>query len=92
MNYTLNQLQIFVKIVQLKSVTKASEALDLSQPAVSIQLKKFQEQFDFPLTEVIGRRIYITEFGNEIAAAAQNIIDQIEAINFKTQAYKGKIT
>jgi DNA-binding transcriptional LysR family regulator len=92
MNYTLNQLQIFVKIVQLKSVTKASEALDLSQPAVSIQLKKFQEQFDFPLTEVIGRRIYITEFGNEIAAAAQNIIDQIEAINFKTQAYKGQIT
>ena len=42
MNYTLHQLQIFLKVTQLKSITKASEALFLSQPAVSIQLKKFQ--------------------------------------------------
>ena len=40
MNYTLNQLQIFRKVTQKESVTKASEELYLSQPAVSIQLKK----------------------------------------------------
>ena len=39
MNYTLNQLQIFLKVVQTQSVTKASEELHLTQPAVSIQLK-----------------------------------------------------
>ena len=61
MNYTLNQLQIFLKIAQIKSVTKASEALNLTQPAVSIQLKNFQAQFEIPLTEVVGRRIYITD-------------------------------
>lgn len=55
MNYTLNQLQIFLKIVQTQSVTKAAEELHLTQPAVSIQLKNFQEHFDIPLTEVIGR-------------------------------------
>ncbi|MFN5423472.1 MAG: LysR family transcriptional regulator, partial [bacterium] len=36
MNYTLNQLNIFLKIVQTKSITKASEELNLTQPAVSI--------------------------------------------------------
>jgi len=92
MNYTLNQLQIFLKIVQTKSVTKASEELYLSQPAVSIQLKKFQEQFDIPLTEIIGRKIYITDFGLEIAEAAENIINQIYAINHKTLAYRGQLT
>ncbi len=92
MNYTLNQLQIFLKIVQTKSVTKASEELHLTQPAVSIQLKNFQDQFDMPLTEVVGRKIYITDFGQEIAAAAQNIIDQVYAINYKTLAYKGQLT
>jgi DNA-binding transcriptional LysR family regulator len=92
MNYTLNQLQIFLKIVQTQSVTKASEELYLSQPAVSIQLKKFQEQFDIPLTEIIGRKIYITDFGLEIAEAAETIINQIYAINHKTLAYKGKLT
>lgn len=92
MNYTLNQLQIFLKIVQTKSVTKASEELHLTQPAVSIQLKNFQEQFDIPLTEVVGRKIYITDFGLEIAEAAENIINQVYAINNKTLAFKGKLT
>ncbi|MDT8347201.1 MAG: LysR family transcriptional regulator, partial [Flavobacteriaceae bacterium] len=63
MNYTLHQLQVFVKVVEHRSVTKASEALFLSQPAVSIQLKNFQEQFKIPLIEVIGRKVYITDFG-----------------------------
>ncbi len=92
MNYTLNQLQIFLKIVQKQSVTKAAEELHLTQPAVSIQLKNFQDQFDIPLTEVIGRKIYITDFGKEIADAAENIINQVYEINYKTLAFKGQIT
>lgn len=92
MNYTLNQLQIFLKVVKTQSVTKASEELHLTQPAVSIQLKKFQDQFEIPLTEVVGRKIYITDFGHEIAEAAENIITQVYAINFKTLAFKGQLT
>ena len=73
-------------------MTKASEELFLTQPAVSIQLKNFQDQFEIPLTEVIGRKIYITDFGREIAEAAENIINQVYAINYKTLAYKGQLT
>jgi len=91
MTYTLNQLQIFLKVVQTQSVTKASEELHLTQPAVSIQLKNFQSQFDIPLTELVGRKIYITDFGREIAQAAENIINQVYAINYKTLAYKGQL-
>jgi DNA-binding transcriptional LysR family regulator len=92
MNYTLNQLQIFLKVVKTKSVTKAAEELHLTQPAVSIQLKNLQDQFDIPLTEVVGRKIYITAFGHEIALAAEQIIEQVNAINFKTLAYKGQLS
>lgn len=92
MNYTLNQLQVFLKVVQTQSVTKASEELFLTQPAVSIQLKNFQDQFDIPLTEVVGRKIYITDFGKEIAEAAENILNQVYAINNKTHAYKGQLS
>ncbi len=92
MNYTLNQLQIFLKIVQTQSVTKASVELHLTQPAVSIQLKNFQDQFDIPLTEVVGRKIYITDFGREIAEVAESILNQVYAINYKTLAYKGQLT
>lgn len=89
MNYTLHQLQVFLKITQTKSITKAAEELHLTQPAVSIQLKNLQDQFEIPLTEVIGRQLYVTDFGREIALAAQNIIDEVYNINFKTLAFKG---
>jgi len=91
MNYTLHQLQVFHKISQTLSVTKAAEELHLTQPAVSIQLKNFQNQFDIPLTEVIGRKIYITEFGKEVANSAEKIIEQVHAINFKKSSFKGEI-
>ncbi|MCA0153230.1 LysR family transcriptional regulator [Winogradskyella vincentii] len=91
MNYTLHQLQIFLKITQLKSITKASEALFLSQPAVSIQLKKFQDQFSIPLTEVVGRQLYVTDFGQEIAEAAEKILNEVNAINYKTLSFKGQV-
>jgi LysR family transcriptional regulator, low CO2-responsive transcriptional regulator len=92
MNYTLHQLQIFLKIAELKSITKASEVLHLTQPAVSIQLKNFQDQFPIPLTEVVGRQLYVTDFGMEIANAAEKIINQVNAINYKTLAYKGQLS
>lgn len=92
MNYTINQLRIFLKITQTQSVTKAAEELHLTQPAVSIQLKNFQDQFDIPLTEIIGRQIFITDFGKEIAVAAENILNQVYEINYKTLAHRGQLT
>ena len=92
MNYTLHQLQVFYKITETLSITKAAEELFLTQPAVSIQLKNFQNQFDIPLTEIVGRQIYITDFGKEIAEAAEAILNEVYAINYKTQAYKGQLS
>ena len=91
MNYTLHQIEIYLKVAQLKSVTKAAEALYLTQPAVSIQLKKFQDQFKLPLFEVVARKIYITDFGEEIAQAAQKIIDEVRNINYKALSYQGQL-
>lgn len=91
MNYTLHQLEIFKKIAEVKSVTKASEQLFLTQPAVSIQLKNFQEQFKLPLFEIVGRKLYITDFGEEIAEAAAKILHEVEAINYKSSSFEGNI-
>ena len=92
MHYTLHQLQIFLKITQTKSITKAAEEMHLTQPAVSIQLKNLQDQFEIPLTEVIGRQLYVTDFGLEIAVAVEKILAEVYAINYKTLAYKGQLT
>jgi len=92
MNYTLHQLRIFLKVVEFESITKASEHLYLTQPAVSIQLKKLQQQFEIPLTEVIGRKLFITDFGQEIAARSRRILDETEGIRYVVDQYKGKLS
>jgi DNA-binding transcriptional LysR family regulator len=88
MNFTINQLKIFLQVVESQSITMAAEELFLTQPAVSIQLKNFQEQFAIPLTEVVGRRLFITEFGKEIAKAAEKILLEIESITYQSMTYE----
>jgi DNA-binding transcriptional LysR family regulator len=89
MDYTLHQLQVFLKITQTQSITKAAgeeeEELHLTQPVVSIQLKNLQEQFSIPFTEVIGRKFFITDFEKEIAASSERILNEVHAINYKNQ-------
>lgn len=92
MNYTLHQLKIFLKVAEYQSITKAADELHLTQPAISIQLKKLQEQFDLPLTEVVGRQLYITDFGKEIMIRSQRILEESDAIKFTIDQYKGYLT
>jgi DNA-binding transcriptional LysR family regulator len=92
MNYTLHQLDIFIKVCEYQSITKASEAMHLTQSAVSIQLKKLQNQFDIPLTEVIGRQLYITDFGKKIEKLAVDILEKAELIKVARDEYKGVLT
>ena len=89
MNYTFHQLQIFVKVCESSSVTRASEELFLTQPAVSIQLKKFQDQFDIPLVEHVGRKIFITDFGREICRVSMEILEKSEEIKYTSQQFSG---
>ena len=92
MSYTFHQLKIFQIICETGSITKAAGKLKLTQPAVSIQLKNLQEQFEIPLTEVIGRKIYITDFGKKVAEAADRILNEAESIDHLTLAHKGFLT
>jgi DNA-binding transcriptional LysR family regulator len=92
MNYSLHQLAIFLKIVETKSITKTAESMHLTQPAVSIQLKNFQSQFEVPLIEIINKRIFITDFGKEIAISAENIINEVNQIDYRLMKFKGSLT
>lgn len=92
MHYTLHQLEIFLTVVDLQSVTKAAEQLHLTQPAISIQLKKLQEQFDMPLIEVVGRKLFVTDFGKDIADRCRAIKREMDAIGHTVNQHKGLLT
>ena len=92
MNFTLHQLKIFKTIVEKKSITKAAIELNMTQPAASIQLKNFQDQFDIPLSEIIGRQFHVTDFGKEIYTIVDEILDKTDTIQYKTEAFKGLLS
>lgn len=92
MNYTLHQLEIYLEVTNTKSITKAAEVLNLTQPAVSIQLRNFQNNFEIPLTEVIGRKLYITDFGHEVAEISKRILEEAKDLKMVSHAHKGQLT
>lgn len=89
MNFTLHQLKVFMIVVENESITKAAEELHMTQPAVSIQLRNLQDQFDIGLTEIVGRRLYVTDFGRELYRIADRVLKEVASINYRTQSYKG---
>jgi LysR family transcriptional regulator, low CO2-responsive transcriptional regulator len=66
--------------------------MNMTQPAVSIQLKNLQDQFDLPLTEVLGRNIYITDFGVGLYRIAGKVLHEMEAIRYMASGYKGVLS
>ena len=58
MNITFRQLKIFEAVASHLSYTRASEALHLTQPAVSMQVKQLENTVGLPLFEQIGKKIF----------------------------------
>jgi DNA-binding transcriptional LysR family regulator len=91
MNYTLSQLVIYCEVVKCGSVSQASEILNLTQPAVSIQLKNFQSQFPNPLIDVVGRKMHVTPLGWEVAEIAKSVIAEAQKLNVWNRKLEGKL-
>lgn len=92
MQYTLRQLEVFCAIARTQSFTKASEILNLSQPAVSLQFKAFSEQFDFNLFTAQGRRFTLTDFGQLIYSEATHILNSVEKLSHLNAIAKGQLS
>ncbi len=92
MNFTFHQLKIFLEVIHHQNITKAAEEMYMTQPALSIQLKNFQKQFDIPLFEKIGKKMKLTDYGKSIAEIANNILSEAEELKYKTKEYEGLLT
>ena len=75
---TLRHIQIFVSVYQNGGITKASAALHLAQPSVSLAIKEIEEYYGIRLFERIGRRILPTECGGEFYSYALHIVSQFD--------------
>lgn len=76
-NFTMRQLQIFESVARHLSYTRAAQALHLSQPAVSMQIRQLEEIAGLPLFEQLGKKIYLTAAGKELLQYCRNILQQV---------------
>jgi DNA-binding transcriptional LysR family regulator len=86
MNITLRQLQVFAKVAETGSYTRASEQLFLTQPAVSQQVRQLTETVGEPLFDTIGRRTFLTPAGEELLSAWRGIQLQWQQFEENLQA------
>ena len=89
MKYSLRQLEIFVAISKTQSVSRAAEALSLSQSATSTALSELERQFDLQLFDRVGKSLRINETGMQLLPRAVELLDRAKEIENLLQGHVG---
>ena len=76
----LKPLRAFCQVARLGSVSRAAEALFLSQPAVTLQLQALERDLDVPLFERLGRRLTLSRAGAALYEIARPLVEGIDGI------------
>ncbi|MCW9025327.1 MAG: LysR family transcriptional regulator [Gammaproteobacteria bacterium] len=89
MNLTFRQIKVFQAVARHLSYTQAAQSLHLSQPAVSMQVKQLEENIGLPLFEQMGKKIYLTDAGNEFFNYSQEITRLLDEADEVMESLKG---
>ena len=89
MNITLRQINIFIEVARHLSITRAANALFLTQPAVSMQIKQLEDMVDLPLLNHIGKKLSLTQAGEEFLKYCIRIKNELLEAKEMMQEFKG---
>jgi len=87
----MRRLEIFCKVVELKSFTKAAKALSLSQPTVSEHIRAVEEDLGERLIDRLGREVVPTPAGKVFYQYARNIIQMCDEAVQALEQFKGNL-
>lgn len=86
---TLHQLRIFLAVARHGSFARAAEALHLSPPTLSLQVKQLADTVGQPLFEQLGKKIYLTAAGQTLAEACEDVEARLERLSQDLAALQG---
>ena len=81
MNITLRQLSYFKALAEQRNFGRAAEVVNISQPALSVQIKELETTLGQKLVERRARDVVLTPFGRLILAHAQRVLDEMQALS-----------
>ena len=86
---TLRQLEVFEAIARYGSFTRAAEELHLTQPTVSMQIKKLTDAVGLPLCEQVGKKMYLTDAGRALQGFTRELLDHFARFEMTLADMKG---
>ena len=89
MNVTFRQLRLFLALAETGSVSRAAQAMHVTQPTASAQLKEITDAVGLPLYEVISRRVHLTDVGRRLAQTARAMMMEWEGFEQHVDQVKG---
>ena len=91
MHLTLQQLRLFEAVSRLGSFTRAADELFITQPAVSIQIKRLEAQVGLPLFEQAGKKTFPTAAGKTVYSASLDILGRVDALKSSIEELQGTV-
>ncbi|HLQ35496.1 MAG TPA: LysR family transcriptional regulator [Chloroflexota bacterium] len=85
----LDQLRYFLAVARHLSFTRAAEALPLSQPSLTNQIRKLERELGVELFERTTRRVRLTPAGEDFVGAAQQILNLVESAEIEMHEFSG---
>ena len=79
--YTLRQLDTFLEVARDLSISQAAEKLHVTQPAISMQMRQLEDAVGMPLYEQTGRKIQLTDAGEDFRQYAIAAIGQLKQLD-----------
>ena len=89
MHVTLRQIEVFNAVARHQNYTRAAEALHLSQPAVSMQIRQLEEGVGLSLFEQVGKQMHLTDAGEQMFIYSREITDLLDEAENVFEAIKG---
>ena len=90
MNLTQRQLSMFVTTADLMNISRASQALHISQPALSQQVQAIEELCGTPLFDRLKSGVRPTPFGMEFVSRARQVLESADALAAFTLGHAGE--
>jgi DNA-binding transcriptional LysR family regulator len=84
----LKQLEAFYLVARRKNFTRAAEELNVTQPAVTIQVKSLEKLLNINLIQQVGKRLQLTEAGELLYQYAEKIFDLVSDADEKMRDFK----
>ena len=80
-NLNLDQLRALLEVVERGSFSAAARNLNLTQPAISLQIRELERRFGLQLIERLGKQAHATAPGRELVEAAQRIFRECDLVD-----------